>query len=234
MSIDKRIIEEINRYNTINRYISEQETPNLDDLEKEPQNNPETGGNEGDGLELDINLDDVPEEGGTPEGDMGGAEEFPEPVDVESDPEVDVVGDNNTETTDVTGDVEELDITDLVTKQDDILNKQEEYMSGLFNKLENLTSTLNQMDAIFNKINQLEVKVEKMKPKTPEEKLQLRSLDSYPYNQKLTDFFTDKEQEMEMTGKNEYVLTPDDVKSYSERDIKDSFDEPFREDEYKI
>ena len=44
------------------------------------------------------------------------------------------------------------------------------------------------MDTILNKINDLEQKVEKYRQKSPEEKLQLRSLDSYPYNQKLTDF----------------------------------------------
>ena len=76
----------------------------------------------------------------------------------------------------------------------------------------------------------LESKVEKYRQKSPEEKLQLRSLDSYPYNQKLTDFFVDKSIEMEKTGKNEYVLTPDEVENYSDGDIKKSFDLPFEEE----
>ncbi len=58
---------------------------------------------------------------------------------------------------------------------------------------------------------------------TPEEKLMLRSLDSYPYNQKLTDFFNDKEPEMEKSGKNEYVLTSDEVENFSPNEIKKTF-----------
>ena len=96
--------------------------------------------------------------------------------------------------------------------------------------MQDLTSKLSDMDKILNKINDLETKVEKYRQKSPEEKLQLRSLDSYPYNQKLTDFFVDKEVEMEKTGKNEYVLTPDEVENYSENDIKNSFDKPFEEE----
>jgi len=57
----------------------------------------------------------------------------------------------------------------------------------------------------------------------PEEKLHLRSLDSYPYNQKLTDFFVDKQDEMEKSGKHEYVLTDEDVENYSPNEIKTTF-----------
>jgi hypothetical protein len=67
------------------------------------------------------------------------------------------------------------------------------------------------------------MKVEKYRVKTPEEKLELRTLDSGPYNQKLSDFFQDKEEEMEKSGKNEYVLTQSDVEDYSNPDIKKSF-----------
>jgi hypothetical protein len=87
------------------------------------------------------------------------------------------------------------------------------------------------MDTILNKINDLEQKVEKYRQKSPEEKLQLRSLDSYPFNQKLTDFFEDKQEEFEKTGKNEYVLTSDEVENYSDGDIKKSFDQSFKDEE---
>ena len=58
----------------------------------------------------------------------------------------------------------------------------------MFDKLNDLEGKLSQMDQILHKINDIEAKVEKYREKSPEEKLQLRSLDSYPYNQKLTDF----------------------------------------------
>ena len=202
MSIDKKIINEIERYNKINNYIVEQEDTELPLL-------PDEGGEETTDSEVDI-------------------EEVPEPVDVENDPDVEVVGDEDT--TDEEG-TEELDVTELVTTQKEISDKQDEYMETMFSKLDDLTSKLSEMDTILNKINDLEQKVEKYRQKSPEEKLQLRSLDSYPYNQKLTDFFMDKQDEMEQTGKNEYVLTSDDVETYSDGDIKKSFDKPFEDEE---
>ena len=202
MSIDKKIINEIERYNKINNYIVEQEDTELPPL-------PDEGGEETTDSEVDI-------------------EEVPEPVDVENDPDVEVVGDEDT--TDEEG-TEELDVTELVTTQKEISDKQDEYMETMFSKLDDLTSKLSEMDTILNKINDLEQKVEKYRQKSPEEKLQLRSLDNYPYNPKLTDFFMDKQDELEQTGKNEYILTSDEVESYSDGDIKKSFDKPFEDEE---
>ncbi len=124
---------------------------------------------------------------------------------------------------DATGGTEEIDITDLVKSQKNVEKKQEEYFDNLFKHLTDLESKLADMDNIMNKLNDLETKIEKIRPKTPEEKLELRSLDSGPYNQKLSDFFEDKMEDMEKSGKNEYVLTQDDVESYSPGDIKNSF-----------
>jgi hypothetical protein len=79
------------------------------------------------------------------------------------------------------------------------------------------------MDGIMTKLNDLEAKVEKYREKTPQEKLELRTLDSGPFNQKLSQFFDDKEEDMEKTGKNEYVLTQDEVEDYSPNEIKKTF-----------
>lgn len=210
MSVDKKILEEISKYNSINKYISEQEAP----LPPSPASDEEVE---------DFELDDV---------DIDTEEN--QKVDVESDPDVEIVDEPGQESDDSvdseeTG-TEELDITDLVNTQKDMSEKQEEYMDSMMSRLEDLTSKLEDMDKILVKINDLESKVEKYRQKSPEEKLQLRSLDSYPYNQKLTDFFVDKSIEMEKTGKNEYVLTPDEVENYSDGDIKKSFDLPFEEE----
>jgi pyruvate/2-oxoglutarate dehydrogenase complex dihydrolipoamide acyltransferase (E2) component len=85
-----------------------------------------------------------------------------------------------------------------------------------------LEEKLSAMDQLVSKIDNLETNIEKMRPKTSQEKLELRSLDSGPFNQKLSDFFTDKQEDFEKTGK-EYVLTTDDVEQYSGNQIKDSF-----------
>jgi len=203
MSVDKKILEEIKRHQNINNYVFEQEE-NLD--------LPDEGGEDIEQTD-DLEVDEVPE-----------------PVDVNDDPDVEVVNDDGEVDVTDEGGTEELDITDLVTTQKDISNKQDEYMDTMFNKLDDLTSKLGEMDSILDRINSLENKIEKYRQKSPEEKLQLRSLDSYPYNQKLTDFFTDKQDELEKTGKNEYVLTSDEVESYSDGNIKKSFDQPFEDE----
>ena len=146
----------------------------------------------------------------------------PQPVDTENDPDVEKVG----------GDKEnkkEIEITDLVKSQENIEKKQEEYFDNLFKHLDELEGKLANMDQIVSKLNDLEAKVEKYRPKTPEEKLELRSLDSGPYNQKLSQFFEDKQEDFEKSGKNEYILTQDEVEEYSPNEIKRSFRD-FEED----
>ena len=198
MKIDVKILNEVMRYKSINNYISEQDAtlpPPPDAGEVPPP--PDAGA--------------VP-----PPPPVGGEGVPPETVDISSDPDVEKIGGDSKKS-------KELDITDLVKSQQSVEKKQEEYFDNLFKHLEGLESKLSDMDSIMNKLNDLEAKVEKYRVKTPEEKLELRSLDSGPFNQKLTDFFEDKQEDMEKSGKNEYVLTKDDVEAYSPGDIKKSF-----------
>lgn len=138
---------------------------------------------------------------------------------------------------------EEIDITDLVNmtksiKKDldntksnnsDVVGK----MDTVFSKLTDLEQKLSQMDAVLNKIDELGNKVEKMKDKSPQEKLELRSLDSYPFNLNPQEFFAQKQSEMQQSGKNEYVLTKQDIDNYSNDMIKDSFN-PEEENEFEF
>jgi hypothetical protein len=138
---------------------------------------------------------------------------------------------------------EEIDITDLVNmtkniKNDLDNNKQDNSMvigkmDDVFTKLTDLEQKLAQMDVVMSKIDELGSKVEMMKPETPQEKLEMRSLDSYPFNQKPQEFFAQKQGEMQATGKNEYVLTKDDVQNYSQDEVKTSFNPNAQEDEFK-
>jgi len=156
------------------------------------------------------------------------------PLDVANDPDVEKINDDGSseESTDDSGS-EELEITDLVNSQKNIETKQDEYFENLFSQLSNLESKLGEMDNVMNKLNSLESKIEKYREKTPQEKLELRSYDSYPFNQKLSQFFDDKQDEMEMTGKNEYVLTSDEVEDINSSDIKNSFQPGSQPDDYK-
>jgi hypothetical protein len=210
MSLDKKIISEIQRYQKINRYILEQ----AGDVPVEP------------GLEAL-----TPPAGATPPPAPAGAvpppapeaPTEPQPIDVESDPEVEKIDDKGKSEEGEEGGSEELDITELVDSQKNIETKQEEYFNNLFSQLNDLQSKLGEMDTIMTKLNSLETKIEKYREKTPQEKLELRSYDSYPFNQKLSQFFDDKQEEMEKTGKNDYVLTADEVTDINVNDIKNSF-----------
>jgi hypothetical protein len=209
MRIDIKILDELKRYNQINSYITEQDVPPADPGAVPPP-------------PADLGaLPPPPGDPGAvppPPGDPAAGAVAPQPVDVATDPDVEKIGEEGAEKKG-----EELEITDLVKSQKNIETKQEEYFDNLFKHLEDLESKLSNMDQIVTKLNDLEAKVEKYRVKSPEEKLELRSLDSGPFNQKLSDFFEDKEIDMEKSGKNEYVLTKNEVEEYSPIDIKKSF-----------
>jgi|TARA_R110000796_G_scaffold7622_10_gene25998 hypothetical protein len=213
MEIDKKILSEISRYNSINNYIVEQEGELPPPPDEEPLPDGEVGGPMPAEDDLGVEPPMEPETGQT--------------IDIKNDPDVDkintdgdVVG-GSENTTD--GESEELEITDLVNSQKNIETKQDDYFDNLFKQLGDLESKLGSMDNIVNKLNSLEDKIEKYRPKTPEEKLELRSIDSGPYSQKLTDFFVDKQEDMEKSGKNEYILTTDDVENFTDDEIRQSF-----------
>lgn len=217
MSLERKILEELRRFNQINSYILREQPeapvdPAADPAAAPPPVDPAAGG-----TPTDPAAAPTPEAGAP---DAGG-ETIPEPVDIENDPDVEEVGAEDKTSGDEES--EEIDITDLVTSQQEIQAKQDEFMDSMFSKLDDLASKLENMDQIMNKINDLESKFDKYREKTPEEKLMLRSLDSYPYNQKLTDFFDDKKDEMEETGKNEYILTSDEVENFSPNEVKKTF-----------
>ena len=206
--IDNQILEEIARYNSINNYIVEQDATL-----------PPTPG------EVDPNAAPAPDAGLAPPADPNAAPPAPaapagpQPVDVANDPDVEKVGEDEKSESKT----EEMDITDLVKSQKKVEEKQEEYFSNLFQHLDSLETKLGEMDGIMTKLNDLEAKVEKYREKTPQERLELRTLDSGPFNQKLSQFFDDKEEDMEKSGKNEYVLTQNDVEDYSPNEIKKTF-----------
>lgn len=207
MNLEKQLHEELMRYRSINKYgkklIQEQEEPIEDIPAEEPV---------GDAPVDDIPVDDIPEEPGDVPVDDVSAEE----------PEGDV-------------DVEEVDITDLVNMTQNIKNDLESSksdndqvmgkMGDLFSKLDDLESKLSQMDNVITKIDGLESKVEDMKEPTPVERLEMRSLDSYPFNQNPSDFFSQKQLDMKASGKNEYVITKQDVSDYNPGEMRDSFNQ---------
>jgi hypothetical protein len=205
--LEKRLLEEVARYKAINNYtkklMMEQDAPPPATAPEEtppPAEDPEAG------LDTPPPADDAaavppPADAG---GDLGGLD-----------------------------DTQEMDITDLVNMTTSIKKDLEAHtqdngtviakMDDVFGKLGDLEQKLSQMDSVIAKIDQMEVKMDAMKEKTPEEKLEMRSLDSYPFNQNPQQFFAKKQADMRSSGKNEYVLTKGDVQNYSTEGMKNSF-----------
>lgn len=215
--LEQKLQEELNRYKSINRYgktmIMEADEPTA----------PAAG-------DTPIPGDIPPAPGGDvppPTDALAGAAPTP---DVAPAPEMDST--------------EEIDITDLVDMVKSVKKGQEDSqnnnstvvskMDDVFTKLTDLESKLGEMNQIISKIDELGQKVQEMKPKSPEEKLEMRSLDSYPFSQNPQQFFNSKIPEMQAAGKNEYVLTKNDVQDYTNNMIKDTFNpENETQDEYK-
>jgi len=211
--LEQLLQEELNRFNAINRYanklVLEQEVPPPPPADASAP--PLPGG--------DVPPADAgapPADAGAPPADAGAPAAEPE--------------------------TEEIDITDLVNMTKNIKkemddNKQDNSavvgkMDDVFTKLTDLEQKLSQMDNIMARIESLSNVVQQMKPETPQEKLEMRSLDSYPFNQKPNDFFAQKQEEMRASGKNEYVLTKGDIDDYSKDTIRTTFNPNAQEDEY--
>ena len=135
------------------------------------------------------------------------------------------------------GDEVELDVTDLVDSTDEAksaADKASQNTQLLMKKLEDLESRIASMDAVSGKIEALEKEIVKRNP-TNVEKLEMQSLHSGPYTQKLSDYWADKHGAYDVMGNDkpkEYVLDKDTVDSdYSETDIKQSF--AVKPDEYE-
>ena len=207
--LEQKLIQEVNRFREINRNATKHYVINE---QAEPAPLPPVPGG-------DLPAADAPVDG--PE--MGAA--MP-PVSLPDSPEM--------------SETEEVDVTDLVNMTKNIKNELEsskmehdgviQKMDTVFSKLDDLESKLTNMDAILSKIDELGTKVQEMKPPTPEEKLEMRSLDSYPFSQKPQEFFTHKQEEMRASGKNEYVLTKNEVENYSKEHLAQSFN-PYKDEQ---
>ena len=169
--------------------------------------------------------------GGDPNADpMGGQDPMSDPMggDMGEDP----MGEMDEEEDD--GDT--IDIDGLTKAQDKLnikqnhigrdLSKVDDRISSLIDSIKNL---LVKVDSNNSEIEALKAEFEKRNP-TQTEKLNLRSLDSYPFNVKPTDYWAEKAKQggyeaysdnAEPTTK-EYVITNDDVDNPSD-DIANTF-----------
>ena len=235
--------EELNRFKLINEYSFYKETQaedddlllgGLDEADEEPEG--------ADAIANDLGV--TPPDAAAPDMDFGGepqagdaAPAEPNPANAE-DPAAAPAAEVAPEAPmapiegpaeEPAGDEVELDVTDLVDSTDEAksaADKASQNTKLLMKKLEDLESRIASMDAVSGKIEALEKEIIKRNP-TNVEKLEMQSLHSGPYTQKLTDYWADKHGAYDVMGndkKEEYILDKDTIDSdYSEGDIKQSF-----------
>jgi hypothetical protein len=244
--IEKSILQELKRFSEINHNsdnLNEQKISVVGNAMADTGSGFEQQQGSSDRLnkfkaQQEIGEQEVPDE----DVDLGDEEVGDEELDIDVEAEDGGVEDDLDMDLDTGGeDTTELDVTDLVSKQDetntelsdqkDILSKNTESLDDLMTKLSDLETQLSSMEDVATKISSLEDKLEEYRPRTPEEELGLRKHDSGPYNKTLSDFFTDKEEVFDKTGKKQYILTKDAVEDYSDVDIQKSFGDPDAEDE---
>ena len=113
------------------------------------------------------------------------------------------------------------------------LGKVDDKLMKLMGVIKNLQTMIDNNNA---EIQAFKTEFEKRNP-TPTEKLNLRSLDSYPFNDNPKDFWEKKATQPEVSGmrykayadndepvaEKEYVITKDDIANTSPNNIRDSF-----------
>ena len=220
-NIKSVLSEELQRFNQIGGYVENLHEQflgfaggrtELGEQEEEETDTPEGG-------EDDLGLDDTTEETGE---DLGGEDLGGEDLGGE-----DLGGD-------ISDNTKEIDVTDIVTmtketgeKAEELegtIGKQKDSIDSLISKLDDLENKLNGMDKVMSSINQLEDKIEEYRPQTPEEKLELRYLDSGPFNQSPKKYWEEKKGDLKkQKDKHEYVLTSDEIDDINDSDIKNSW-----------
>tara|TARA_R100000900_G_scaffold35842_1_gene29596 strand:+ start:1019 stop:1726 length:708 start_codon:yes stop_codon:yes gene_type:complete len=219
--------EELKRFNSIMEYtfnLGEKEELLFDSLEEQEE-------------EVTDVVDEIPEDLGMPPEE--GGEEPTEEIEGEEMAEDPFGGDAPVEDEmaeepameempSEEGEVE-VDVTDIVDKAEEAKEEAagaSSKIDDLLGKFSELEEKLTGMDQIITKMDELEQEVKDRNP-SPTEKLSMRSMDSFPYTVKLTDFWNDKEG-YDATGEEgeeeEYTLTKKDIDDdYSEVDIRSSF-----------
>lgn len=144
------------------------------------------------------------------------------------------------------GDEVEIDVTDIVSKQDEIMAKFDEMIASINgikanDETEEMKRTISNVSKKVEKgIDELKREMIKRNP-TPNEKLKLQSMNSFPYNLSLSDYWSpaekENEEEITMSGsddenfldktlddnKQSYDLSVEDIENgYSEVDVRNS------------
>ena len=200
-----------------------------------PQGDPMMGGGAPQG---DMGGDPM---GGAPQGDMGGQDPMggEDPMGGAPMGEDPMGGEDPMDGEDPMGGEEDevIDVEDITSAQEKMntkVNHVGRNLGKVDDKLVSLYHTINKLESMIDDNNSqimaLKQEFEKRNP-TPTEKLNLRSLDSYPFNVNPVDYWKEKSttsnykpySDNDESPTEEYEITNNDVDDFSEREMADSF-----------
>ena len=174
-----------------------------------------------------------PADGGMPNGQVDMPQGGDQPQDANQLPPVGDVEDATEEQEDE--DVIDVDqMTDAQQKTFDKVNAVGRDLGKTDARIEKLLGAIETMQGMIDKSNSqiedLKKEIEKRNP-TQTEKLNLRSLDSYPFNVKPSDYWTEKEKTSNYSAyadnneptQDEYVIRNNDVDNFNDREVEQSF-----------
>jgi hypothetical protein len=202
----------------------------LEEADEEPTDDSKTAANKTDDSENMFGSEDTGAEDAAA-GDTGAEDASTEETGTEDTGTEDAgAEDTGAETPDAGAEEEvEVDVTQIVKGNEEAKEAATDASvktSELLNKFSELEQRVAAMDSITSKIDTLEKEIVKRNP-TPIEKLEMRSMSSFPYNIKLTDYWKDVEgyEASEENKPKEYILTKDDVQTSGvDTSIKKTFD----------
>ena len=134
-----------------------------------------------------------------------------------------------------------IDVEDLTNAQEIVNDKVSHLGKDLGNVDTTITKLMQTVDKLESMIDKNNEKIDKLnsefqsRVKTPTERLNLRSLDSYPFNVKPTEFWDKVSQNpnydismnnAEPTADKTYEIKQDDVNAMNDREVEDSFIDP--------
>lgn len=93
----------------------------------------------------------------------------------------------------------EIDVSDIVNSQKEIgtsIKDSSQKIDALMARLNDLERKLSNMDSIANQVGSLQKSIENITPPTPKERLDMISLDSEPFNQKVDDYWDNKQDKL--------------------------------------
>jgi len=197
----KPIREDLERFNKLFEYSFNE----VDPIKKD-QENLLLGGNLTEDEDDEENLEDLGIDSEEFDAGMDGADVDAE-VDVDADIDLDIDADTNDDEVEIElddvsepevsadGEEIEVDVTDIMKSSEEAkhaANMTTDKMEQLMAQFSELEDRMSSMDHITGEIESLKQEIEKRNP-TPIEKMELRSLNSFPYNVTLGDFWSDKE-----------------------------------------